>query len=135
MLIQLPSIKGNWVIFQGYLSFVALLFFVPGKREKMSTTQLRLVWAEHDFDQIVTSFDFRIDFNLDDEDIYCGKFDPAGAINFEGQPLEVIYFKDFTYEEKQFSFNFPNGKSSRFTISNTKTEIPVKFTIIPPGKR
>jgi hypothetical protein len=103
----------------------------------MSTTQLRLVWTEHNnFDQIVNSFDFRYELNLDDDDIYCGEFEPDGSVTFNGRPIEVIHFKDFSYDNKKISFSFPGGKTiTKFIVSETLKKDPVKFTIIPPSKQ
>lgn len=103
----------------------------------MSETQLRLVWSEHDnFDQIINSFYFKYELNLDDDVIYCGKFEPAGSVIFNGRPIEVIHFIDFSYENKNISFSLPGGKTIlKFIVSETLKKDPVKFTIIPPSKQ
>lgn len=104
----------------------------------MSTaTQVQLVWPEHDnLNQFVSSFSFTTDLNLDGADIYCGKFEPAGAVTLNGQPIEIIYFTDFLYENKKFSFTFPGVTTlTKLIVSDAGNADPIKFTIIPPGKQ
>jgi hypothetical protein len=96
----------------------------------------RLVWSEHDnFDQIINSFYFKYELNLDDDVIYCGKFEPAGSVSFNGRSIEVIHFNDFSYHNKNISFSLPGGKSITFIVSETLKKDPVKFTIIPQSKQ
>lgn len=99
----------------------------------MSSTQLQLVWTEHNnFNEIVSSFDFRDDLDLSHENIYCGKFSPSFIVN--GKSLEIVYFKNFSYEDSKFTFILPNSDFLKFSISEPDKKSTAKFTIVLPGK-